>query len=320
MTDQTITIFGGSGFIGRYIVPRLAERGWTVRVAVRNPDQAAFLKPAGNVGQVVPVACNLRDEASVRAAVQGADAAVNLVGILFESGRQTFADVQYEGAKRAAEAAAAAGITRYLHVSAIGADPASESAYARSKAAAEEAVRAAIPSASILRPSIVFGAEDGFFNRFAAMACMSPMLPLVGGGHTRFQPVYVCDVADAAVTCLTDPACAGKTYELGGPKVYSFKELLKLMLHTIRRRRLLVPLPFAIADIQGRVLEHLPEPPLTSDQVKLLRKDNVVSEGALTLADLGIEPHSVEIVIPTYLDRYRPGGRFNSQRPFPAGG
>ncbi len=320
MVAGTVTIFGGSGFLGRYIVPRLAELGWTVRVAVRNPDKAAFLKPSGNVGQVVPVACNLRDEASVRQALQGADAAVNLVGILFEAGRQTFAAVQYEGAKHAAEAAAAEGIARYVHMSALGADSRSASEYARSKAAAEEAVRAAIPTASILRPSVVFGPEDGFFNRFAAMAQIAPALPLVGGGRTRFQPVYVADVADAAVKCLADVSCAGKTYELGGPKIYSFKEMLKLLLRTINRRRLLVPLPFAVADIQGRFLELLPEPPLTRDQVKLLKQDNVVSPDALTLGDLGIEPHSAEVIIPAYLDRYRPGGRFNTRRPFPAGG
>ena len=320
MTAGTVTVFGGSGFIGRYIVPRLAEEGWVIRVAVRNPDKAAFLKPAGDVGQIVPVACNLRDQASVERAVEGADAAINLVGILFETGRQTFAAVQYEGAKRAAEAAAAAGITHYVQMSALGADAKGEAEYARSKAAAEEAVLAAMPTASILRPSIVFGPEDDFFNRFAAMARLSPVLPLVGGGHTRFQPVYVADVAEAAVKCLTDGDCDGKTYELGGPKVYSFKQLLKLMLQTIHRRRLLVPLPFAIADVQAFFLERLPQPMLTRDQVAMLRKDNVVSRGALTLADLGIEPHSVEIVIPTYLDRYRPGGRFNSQRPFPAGG
>ena len=320
MTAGTVTVFGGSGFVGRYIVPRLAEDGWVIRVAVRNPDKAAFLKPAGDVGQIVPVACNLRDQASVERALDGADAAINLVGILFETGRQTFAAVQYEGAKRAAEAAAAAGITDYLHMSALGADAAAEAEYARSKAAAEEAVLAAIPTASILRPSIVFGPEDDFFNRFAAMARLSPVLPLVGGGHTRFQPVYVADVAEAAVKCLTDSDCDGKTYELGGPKVYSFKQLLQLMLQTINRRRMLVPLPFAVADMQTFFLEKLPQPMLTRDQVAMLRKDNIVQPGALTLADLGIEPHSVEVIIPTYLDRYRPGGRFNSQRPFPAGG
>ena len=320
MTAGTVTVFGGSGFVGRYIVPRLAEDGWVIRVAVRNPDKAAFLKPAGDVGQIVPVACNLRDQASVERALDGADAAINLVGILFETGRQTFAAVQYEGAKRAAEAAAAAGITDYLHMSALGADAAGEAEYARSKAAAEEAVLAAIPTASILRPSIVFGPEDDFFNRFAAMARLSPVLPLVGGGHTRFQPVYVADVAEATVKCLTDSDCDGKTYALGGPKVYSFKQLLQLMLQTINRRRLLVPLPFAVADMQAFFLEKLPQPMLTRDQVAMLRKDNIVQPGALTLADLGIEPHSVEVIIPTYLDRYRPGGRFNSQRPFPAGG
>ncbi len=314
MAARLVTIFGGSGFIGRYLVQRLAQRGWLVRVAVRHARSAQFLKPLGNVGQITPVAAALQDRDSVRAAVEGADAVVNLVGLLYERGRQNFAAVHYEGAKLIAESAAAAGATDLVQMSAIGADPNAEADYARSKGAGEQAVRAAFPDAAIVRPSIVFGAEDGFFNLFAAIARLSPALPLIGGGATRFQPVYVGDVADAMTTCLSDPACRGKTYELGGPSVYSFKELLQYLLKQIRRRRLLLPLPFALAELQGAVLQTLPVPPLTRDQVRLLRHDNVVSEGALGLADLGIEPTAVEVIVPTYLERYRPGGRFNPQQ------
>ena len=215
------------------------------------------------------------------------------------------------GAQTVAEAAAAAGVEHLVQVSAIGVDLHAAADYARSKAAGEAAVKTAFPSATIVRPSIIFGPEDDFFNRFAAMARLSPALPLIGGGSTRFEPVYVGDVAEAIAKCLVDPACAGKTYELGGPRVYTFKELLQLLLREIRRRRLLVPLPFALAEAQARFLELLPVPPLTRDQVRMLRRDNVVSEGALTLADLGIAPTAVEVILPTYLDRYRPGGRFN---------
>ena len=215
------------------------------------------------------------------------------------------------GAQTVAEAAAAAGIEHLVQVSAIGADLHGGAAYARSKGAGEAAVKTAFPSATILRPSVVFGPEDDFFNRFAAMARLSPALPLIGGGATRFEPVYVGDVAQAIVKCLADPACAGKTYELGGPRVYTFKEILQLLLREIRRRRLLVPWPFALAEVQARFLELLPVPPLTRDQLRMLRRDNVVSEGALTLADLGIAPTAAEVILPTYLDRYRPGGRFN---------
>ncbi len=313
MAARLVTIFGGSGFIGRYLVQRLAQRGWLIRVAVRHARSAQFLKPLGNVGQITPVAAALQDPKSVREAVEGADAVVNLVGLLYERGRQNFASVHYEGAKLVAESAAA-GAADLVQVSAIGADPNAEADYARSKGAGEQAVRAAFPDAVIVRPSIVFGAEDGFFNLFAAMARLSPALPLIGGGATRFQPVYVGDVADAITACLSEPACRGKTYELGGPKVYSFKELLQYLLRQIRRRRLLLPLPFALAELQGAMLQTLPVPPLTRDQVRLLRHDNIVSEGALGLADLGIEPTAVEVIVPTYVERYRPGGRFNPQQ------
>ena len=311
MAQRVVTVFGGSGFVGRHLVGRLAKQGWIVRVAVRRPSRADFLKPLGEVGQITPLRAPVQDPIAVEAAVEGADAAINLVGILYERGKQTFAGVHVRGAQTVAEAAAAAGVERLVQVSAIGADPHAAAVYARSKAAGEAAVKTAFPSATIVRPSIVFGPEDDFFNRFAAMARLSPVLPLIGGGSTRFEPVYVGDVAEAIAKCLVDPACAGKTYELGGPRVYTFKELLQLLLREIRRRRLLVPWPFALAAAQARFLELLPVPPLTRDQVRMLRRDNVVSEGALTLADLGIAPTAAEVILPTYLDRYRPGGRFN---------
>jgi NADH dehydrogenase len=311
MAQRVVTVFGGSGFIGRHLIGRLAKQGWIVRVAVRRPSQAGFLKPLGEVGQITPLRAPVQDPIAVEAAVEGADAAINLVGILYERGKQTFAGVHAGGARTVAEAAAAAGVEHLVQVSAIGADLHAAADYARSKAAGEAAVKTAFPSATIVRPSIVFGPEDDFFNRFAVMARLSPALPLIGGGSTRFEPVYVGDVAQAIAKCVADPACAGKTYELGGPRVYTFKELLQLLLREIRRRRLLVPWPFALAEVQARFLELLPVPPLTRDQLRMLRRDNVVSEGALTLADLGIQPTSVEVILPTYLDRYRPGGRFN---------
>ena len=310
MAARVITVFGGSGFIGRYLVQQLARRGWIIQVAVRHPDAALFLKPLGDVGQITPIAASLRHEGSIAAAVAGADAVINLVGILYERGRQSFAEIHAEGARRGGGAARAAGAARLVQVSAIGADSASPSDYARSKAAGEAAVAAAFPGASIVRPSIVFGPEDGFFNRFAAMARVSPVLPLVGGGRTRFQPVYVGDVAEAIARIVDDSATAGRTYELGGPRVYSFRELLELMLAVVHRRRLLAPLPFWAASLQAAFLELLPVPPLTRDQVRLLQRDNVVAAGAPGLRELGIAPSAVELVIPTYLDVYRPGGRY----------
>ncbi len=311
MAARLVTVFGGSGFVGRHLVGRLAKQGWIVRVAIRRPSQAGFLKPMGDVGQITPIRAPVQEQPAVEAAVEGAEAVINLVGILYERGAQTFSAIHSRGAQTVASAAAAAGVGRLVQVSALGADPSGEADYARSKGAGEAAVKAAFPGATIVRPSIIFGPEDGFFNRFAVMARISPALPLIGGGSTRFQPVYVGDVAEAIAKCLSDPACQGQVYELGGPHIYTFKELMELMLRQIRRRRLLVPWPFALAEFQAAFLELLPVPPLTRDQVRLLRRDNVVSSGALTLADLGIAPTAAEIILPTYLDRYRRGGRFN---------
>jgi NADH dehydrogenase len=314
MRGELVTVFGGSGFIGRYVVRRLAREGWQVRVAVRRPDEALFLKTAGHVGQVTPVAANVRDQDSVRAAVAGASAVVNLVGILFQAGPQRFDAVHAQGAGNIAAAAASAGVRALAHVSAIGADPQSAASYGRSKAAGEAAVTRTFPAATIVRPSIVFGPEDSFFNRFARMALLSPVLPLIGGGTTRFQPVYVLDVAEALARAIEDPAAhAGKTYELGGPRIYSFRELMGLMLDEIGRKRCLCSLPFALATLQGAVLQSIPyiTPPLTADQVKLLKRDNVVGPQALGFKELGITPTALEPILPTYLDRYRPHGYYS---------
>jgi uncharacterized protein YbjT (DUF2867 family) len=309
MTARRATIFGGSGFIGRHIVRRLAAEGVIVRVAVRHPNQALFLKPMGNVGQIVPIAADVRDEAAVAAAVDGAEAVINAVGLYVERGRATFAAVHETGAETVARAAASAGVARLVQFSGIGADSRSPSRYARSRARGEQVVRAAFPRATILRPSIVFGPEDAFFNTFAALAQLSPALPLFGGGRTRLQPVYVGDVAEAARRALHDPAAPGQIYELGGPRVYTFRALLELLLAEIRRRRLLVPVPFVIAEIQAAFLSLLPNPPLTRDQLKLLRSDNVVTPGMPGFKELGITPTAAEVVLPTYLDRFRRGGR-----------
>jgi NADH dehydrogenase len=305
MSVRNITIFGGSGFLGRHLVRQLAAQGWTLRIAVRRPENAGFLKPMGNVGQIVPVAANLRNADSVAAAVEGADAVVNLVGILFERGRQTFAAVHEQGAETVAVAAREAGVKRLLHVSALGASADSPSAYARSKAAGEAAVREAFPEATVFRPSIVIGPEDDFFNRFARLARLSPALPLIGGGTTRFQPVHVGDVVAAISAALADRASRGRVYEIGGPTVYSFRQLMQLLTETIRRPRLLAPLPFPVARFMALFLGCLPTPLLTRDQVALLETDNVVSEGAATLADLGIAPTPIETVIPSYLSHFR---------------
>ena len=304
MERRVVTVFGGSGFIGRCLVQKLAAEGWIVRVAVRRPGPAAFLRMFGDPGQVVPVAADVADRPSVASAVAGAEAVINLVGILFSSGRRfTFQKVHVEGAANVAQAAREAGVARLVHMSAIGADPDSPAEYARTKAGGEQAVLQTFPGASIVRPSIVFGPEDAFFNKFAGMTRISPILPVF---ETKFQPVYVGDVADAFLRILADPSTSGKTYELGGPRVVSFRECMELMLREIRRDRMLLPLPLGLAEVQGWFLEKLPTPPLTRDQVKLLSRDNVVSPGALTLNDLGIEPTDLEAVLPTYLDRFRP--------------
>jgi uncharacterized protein YbjT (DUF2867 family) len=311
---RRVTVFGGSGFIGRYVVKRLAARGDVVRVAVRDPVAAAFLKTMGNVGQVVPMRVDIRDAAAVAEAVRGADVVINLVGILYESGRQRFDAVQGEGAERLAAAARAAGVARFVHVSAIGADAAAESGYARSKAAGEQGVRRHYPDAVILRPSVVFGPEDDFFNRFAAMAQFAPFLPLIGGGTTKFQPVYVGDVAEAIVRVSELESAGGKTYELGGPRVASFKELMEFLLAQIGRDRRLLTLGYGLAGTLARFTEVLPVPPLTRDQVKLLRRDNVVGQGVPDLRSLGIEPTPMEIVVPQYLEIFRRGGRYAASR------
>ncbi len=301
-------VFGGSGFVGRYMVKRLAQRGYVVRVGVRDPDRATFLKPMGNLGQIVPMAASVRDDASVAALVAGAEVVVNCVGILYETGSQTFQALHAEAPGRIGRAAAAAGVRHVVHVSAIGADAASPSVYARTKAEGEAALRAAFPAAVVLRPSIVFGPEDNFFNQFAALAQVLPALPVFGGGRTRFQPVYVGDVADAAMAALDRAEAAGKTYELGGPKIYTFREILEFILRTTGRKRFLVSIPYSVGALQARLLELLPKPLLTRDQLLLLQRDNVVSPGALTLADLGIAPKAVEAIVPTYLARFRRGG------------
>lgn len=318
MRYRRVTVLGGAGFLGRYIVKRLAERGTVVAVVSRHASEAGYLKPMGDVGQIALVETGLADERRLAASMASADAVICSVGILYERGRQRFDLVHHQGPARAARLAKAAGAKRFVHISAIGADPNSPSAYARSKAAGEAAIRAAFPEATILRPSILFGPEDDFFNRFAALARYLPALPLIGGGHTRFQPVYVGDVADAVIAALDRPEAAGQTYEIGGPKIYSFKELMEIMLREIQRRRALISLPSSLAMLEAAFLEWLPEPPLTRDQVKLLARDNVVAPGQHGLFDLGITPTALEPVLPTYLDRFRRGGRWG-RRAAPAG-
>jgi len=312
--ETLITVYGGSGFLGRHVVRALAKRDYRIRVAVRRPELAGHLQPLGRVGQIHAVQANLRNPASVEMAAREADVVVNLVGILSEAGRQRFDIVQRDGAERVALAAAAHG-ARVVQVSAIGADESSASHYARSKAQAEKLVLAAVPAAVIMRPSVMFGPEDTFFNRFAAMARMLPALPLIGGGLTRFQPVFVGDVASAIADAVDGNAIAGAIYELGGPDILTFKELMQFVLKTIERRRILLPLPFPLAKLQAAVLQYLPNPPLTPDQVELLRTDNVVSGDARrdgrTLEGLGITPDSIAAIVPSYLWRFRKSGQFN---------
>jgi NADH dehydrogenase len=310
---RTATVFGGSGFIGHHLVRRLGKTGAVVRVPSRHVTRVKALRTAGVVGQIVPEMIDVFDDAELGAAIQGADQVINLIGILAESSGDGFVKVHEELPGRIARIAAAAGVSRLVHVSALGAAADSGSAYARSKAAGETAVRAAFPNAAILRPSIVFGPEDDFFNRFATMSLMSPALPLIGGGHTRFQPVYVGDVADAIMAALDRPDAVGRTYELGGPGVYSFRELMEKMMAETGRERLLVPLPWGVAKLMAGLVEWIPGAPLTRDQVELLKQDNVLSGTAPGLADLGLRPTSLEIILPTYLDRFRKGGRFGQE-------
>lgn len=326
MNREVVTVFGGSGFVGRHLVRRLARRGAEVRIAVRDIEAAQFLKPAGDVGQIVPWQTDISEPRQVATALAGADVAVNLVGILYERGRRTFQRIHVDAAASVAAAAREAGVGRFLHMSALGADAASPSAYGRSKAAGEAAVAEAFPGATIFRPSVIFGPEDHFFNLFAGMMRFLPALPVIGapalpklsfGGDTpagidffgdggcRFQPVFVGDVAEAMVHALNRPESAGAVYELGGPRVYSFKQIMELLLAVTERKRLLFPLPLAVAEVEAMFLQLLPKPLMTPDQVKMMTADNVVSGSAPGLAELGVEANAAEAILPGYLHRFR---------------
>ena len=314
--QNLVTVFGGSGFIGAQAVRQLARAGWRIRVAVRNPNLAYAMRLHGDVGQIDIVQANIRNLPSLRRALAGATASVNLVGVARETGRQGFQALQAMGAHNVAAAAKAEGVSRLVQMSAIGADAASESKYARTKAEGETAVRQVYPDAVIVRPSIVFGPEDDFFNRFAAMAQISPVLPLIGGGETRFQPVYVGDVGKALARAVAAPEAAGKTYELGGPAVFTFRQLMELMLAEIGKRRFLAPVPWPVASLLGAAGDlagAFIAPPVTADQVILLKSDNVASGACPGLDDLGITPTTLEAVLPSYLYRYRKGGQYADQ-------
>lgn len=312
MRNEIVTVFGASGLIGRHTVQALARAGYRIRACVRYTNLAQFLPPMGTVGQIQLMKCNVLDEDAVTRAVQGSSAVINLVGILYPAGGQSYEDVHVEAPQTIAKAAKAAGVQTLVHVTTMGIGTESESDYARTKAEGENAVRQIFPSATLIKPSIVFGPEDNFFNKFAWLACIQPILPLVGGGHTKFQPVFVADVADAIVKCVADASTRGKTYELGGPAVYSFKEMLQAVLHAIGRKRIFLPMPFWIASISGFFLQFLPGKLLTPDQVKFLKTDNVASPVALTLKDLGIQPESLEAILPSYLWRFRPKGQYEN--------
>lgn len=323
--NDLVVVFGASGFVGRHVVRTLAKEGWRVRAVSRRPNLANFLLPAGTVGQIQIVKGNIHEDEDVNRALEGAGAAVNAVGVLWGHGEQGFDAINAEAPRRIAAAARAAGVTALVHLSAIGADPDADSAYAEAKGCGEHFVREEFPEATILRPSLVFGPEDKFFNKFASLARLMPMLPLIGGGGTRFQPVWVADVAEAVVRCLTLEEARGATYELGGPSVYTFEQLLRFILRETGRRRLLVPVPFGLAKVMafGAVTANAvpaivceifkvnpPTPLLTSDQVTLLKSDSVVQDGARTLADLGITPAALESVVPGYIWRFHPKGQF----------
>lgn len=320
-SDKLITIIGGSGFLGRHIVRALARRGYRIRVACRRPDLAGHVQPLGTPGQIMPVQANLRYPASVQAACDGAFAVINLPGVLYPSGAQSFEAVHAFGAQAAAKAARDAKARLLIQMSAIGADENSSSEYARSKASGERRARAAFPGAIILQPSVVFGPEDDLFNRFAALCRFAPALPLIGGGETMFAPVFVGDVAEAVARLIDKGEADGRTYELGGPRDMSFRQLIEFTLETIGRKRLLLPVPWAVAKLQAGILGLLPKPVLTADQVELLKTDNVVSELAKrerrTLEGLGISPSGIESIVPAYLYRYRKAGQFTAPRGIP---
>jgi uncharacterized protein YbjT (DUF2867 family) len=315
--DTLVTVFGGSGFVGRHVVRALAKRHYRIRVAARRPELAGFLQPLGRVGQIHTVQANLRNAGSIQAAVRDADVVVNLVGILTERGRQRFETIHTFGAEAVALAAAQHG-ARLVHMSSLGASEQSTSAYARSKAAGESAVLAAMPGATIFRPSVVFGPEDDLFNKFASLARMLPVLPLIGGGHTKFQPVFAGDVAAAFAAAVAGETRPGTIYELGGPETFTMREIMAYVLATIERRRLLLPIPFWLAKVEAAILQFMPKPVLTPDQVELLRSDSIVSDTAAgerrTFAGLGITPVSPQAIVPSYLWRFRPTGQFKRLR------
>lgn len=314
MAQGVATVFGGSGFIGRYIVRALAQQGWRVRVAVRRPERAFFLQPMGDVGQVMPVQANLRNAASVQAAVAGADAVVNAVGIVVQRGKQRFDVVHAQGAHNIGAAANIAGVKSVVHISGIGTDDAdTPSRWVSSKAAAEGAIRAAFSGATILRPSIVFGPGDTFFTNLASIARLAPVMPAIGGDRSKFQPVYAGDVAAAAVACLNDPATAGQVYELGGPKVYTMRQIAELVLAvTGRSSKRIVYMPLALTKLIGLGAQLLPKPPITYDQAYMLERDSLVHPGLPGLAELGITPTAAEVILPTYLERFRPHGSYST--------
>jgi NADH dehydrogenase len=315
-SSASVTLFGGSGFLGRFVVQALAQTGCRIRVASRRPDLAGHLQPLGNVGQIAAIQANLRNEKSIWRAIEGMDAVINLGGILQHRGKQSFEAIHVQGAASIAQAAHDAGIQTLVHISAMGANRLSRSAYARTKAEGEDVVRKAFPSAVILRPSVIFGPGDRFFNRFGALAQMSPLMPLIGSGKTRFQPVYAGDVAAAIVSSLDGHARAGETYELGGPSIYTFRELLEFTVRSCERKRPFFPIPFSLAKLQGAFLQILPDAPLTVDQVRMLQTDNVVNDEAKTenrtLEGLGIHAHTIETIVPQYLSRFRPKGEFRT--------
>ncbi|TAH37775.1 MAG: complex I NDUFA9 subunit family protein [Alphaproteobacteria bacterium] len=311
-THSKIVVFGGSGFIGRYVVKRLAALGAVIAVPTRNVEKAKFLRTFGDVGQIAPIACEISNEASLRAVIKNADAVINLPGILFESGKSKFDSVHHKIPMNIAAISRECGVKTLVHISAIGADENSNSAYARSKAKGERAVAREYSGAVILRPSIVFGPEDNFFNLFAGMAQLFHMLPLIGGGQTKFQPVYVGDVADAVVAAIFNDAARGKIYELGGPKIYTFAELMQIMLRQTGQKACLISVPFWWAKVKAAFLQLMPRPLLTIDQVRMLEKDNLVGGSVLKLKDLGITPTALEVILPSYLDRYKTGGRMGN--------
>ena len=306
-------VFGGSGFVGRQVVRELARQGYIIKVATRVPERAYYLKTAGNVGQIVPFACNYNDATSVRDAVRGCDVVVNCIGILFEKGKNTFQKIHVDLPKTIAKACADEKVARFVHISALGCDD-SLSKYGKSKRTGEAGIFGVNPSATVLRPGVIFGAEDEFFNMFARLSMLLPVLPLIGGGHTRMQPVYVGDVADAVMASFNNEKTAGKTFELGGPEILTFREIYEHMFAQTGRRKCLITLPWGLAKIQGSIFSVLPHPLLTSDQVESLKTDNVVGAQALTFKDLGLTPTGMDAILPSYLARYRPGGRFGDKK------